>query len=169
MFMRERPFMVLSKDVGAALERRGWRLTTAESCTGGWIAQCVTEIAGSSGWFDRGFVTYSNDAKSEMLGVDPALIETQGAVSEAVVRAMAAGALRQSQADVAVAVSGIAGPSGGTPAKPVGTVWLAWQRTGQVARTQRECFLGDRHAVRRQAVILALRGVLDLCEESDAS
>jgi len=169
MFMRERQFVALSKDVGAALERGGWRLTTAESCTGGWIAQCVTEVPGSSGWFDRGFVTYSNDAKSEMLGVDPALIETQGAVSEAVVRAMAAGALRRSQADVAVAVSGIAGPSGGTPDKPVGTVWLAWQRTGQAARTRRECFSGDRHAVRRQAVILALRGVLELCEEPDAS
>ena len=161
--------MALSKAVGAALERRGWRLATAESCTGGWIAQCVTEIAGSSAWFDRGFVTYSNDAKSDMLGVDPALIETQGAVSEAVVRAMAAGALRQSQADVAVAVSGIAGPSGGTPDKPVGTVWLAWQRTGQAARTRCECFPGDRQAVRRQAVILALRGVLELCEEPDAS
>ena len=159
----------LSRQVGMALERRGWRLVTAESCTGGWIAQCVTDIAGSSGWFDRGFVTYSNAAKVDMLGVDPGLIETQGAVSEAVVRAMVAGALRHSQARIAVAVSGIAGPSGGTPDKPVGTVWLCWQRTGRDAVTQRECFPGDRYAVRRQAVILALRGVLALCEEPDAS
>jgi nicotinamide-nucleotide amidase len=152
----------LASRVGVALGRRGWMLTTAESCTGGWIAQCVTEVAGSSAWFDRGFVTYSNAAKTEMLGVDPDLIEAHGAVSEAVARAMAAGALRHSRASVAVAVSGIAGPTGGSPEKPVGTVWLAWQRAGREAVARCERFEGDRRAVRQQAVIAALRGVLEL-------
>ena len=154
----------LAEQVGAALSRKEWMLATAESCTGGWIAQSLTEIAGSSGWFDRGFVTYSNAAKTDMLGVDAGLIATQGAVSEGVVLAMAAGALRFSQAKVAVAVSGIAGPTGGTPEKPLGTVWFAWQVQGGKAVAHCEVLSGDRHEVRRQAVIIALRGVLDLLE-----
>lgn len=159
------PLCVLAEDLGQVLRKRGWRLVTAESCTGGWIAECVTAIAGSSDWFDRGFVTYSNAAKTEMLGVEPGLIEAHGAVSEEVVRAMAAGALQHSQAQVAVAVSGIAGPSGGTPAKPVGTVWLAWQQQGQEVATRRELLAGNRRAVRWQAVEVALRGLLALGRE----
>lgn len=153
----------LAREAGAALARAGWRLATAESCTGGWVAQCVTAVAGSSGWFERGFVVYSNEAKSELLGVDPGLIAEHGAVSAAVVRAMTAGALRHSRADVAVAVSGIAGPGGGTPEKPVGTVWLAWQCRDGDSRALCFSFEGDRQAVRRQAVIAALQGVIDAC------
>ncbi|MGZ8216197.1 nicotinamide-nucleotide amidohydrolase family protein [Methylomagnum sp.] len=155
----------LAREAGTALTAAGLMLITAESCTGGWIAQCVTDIAGSSGWFDRGFVVYSNAAKIELLGVSPAIIDAHGAVSEATVRAMVAGALREDRARLAVAVSGIAGPSGGTSDKPVGTVWLAWQRQGSECRTRMECFNGDRPAVRRQAVAVALRGVVDACRE----
>ncbi len=159
----------LPKAVGRALEARRWRLVTAESCTGGWIAKTVTDVPGSSGWFDRGFVTYANEAKVEMLGVRPGTLAAHGAVSEATVREMAARALARSRAQVAVAVSGIAGPSGGSPEKPVGTVWLAWAlREGAVAggvvRARRRLFEGDREAVRRQAVLEALRGVLELLE-----
>lgn len=152
----------LAAEVGAALSRAGLMLATAESCTGGWVAECVTDVAGSSGWFDRGFVTYGNAAKSELLGVDPYTIETHGAVSEATVRSMAAGALQHSRARVAVAVSGIAGPTGGTPDKPVGTVWFAWQRLGADCRTKLMRFEGNRRDVRRQAVAVALQGVLDV-------
>lgn len=155
---------VLAAEVGAVLSRAGLTLATAESCTGGWVAECITDVAGSSGWFDRGFVTYSNAAKSELLDVDPYLIETHGAVSEATVRAMVAGALRHSRARVAVAVSGIAGPSGGSPEKPVGTVWFAWQRLGADCRMKLERFEGGRREVRRQAVAVALRGVLDVID-----
>lgn len=116
----------LSRRLGEALRACGWKLATAESCTGGWIAEAVTATAGSSDWFDRGFVTYSNDAKSEMLEVSPVTLVEHGAVSEATVREMVAGALAHSRADVAVAVSGIAGPTGGSAAKPVGTVCLGW-------------------------------------------
>jgi nicotinamide-nucleotide amidase len=154
----------LAREVGAALARSGLVLATAESCTGGWVAECVTDVAGSSGWFDRGFVTYSNEAKSELLGVDPHTIEIHGAVSEVTVRAMAVGALRHSRAQVAVAVSGIAGPSGGTLEKPVGTVWFAWQRLGAECRTRLERFEGGRREVRRQAVAVALQGVLDVID-----
>lgn len=156
---------VLARDVGAALEQAGLKLVTAESCTGGWVAECVTDIPGSSNWYDRGFVTYSNEAKCEVLDVDPNLIEAHGAVSEAVVRALAAGALQHSRAEVAVAVSGIAGPSGGTAGKPAGTVWFAWQRLGQACRVRLERFAGDRKEVRRQAVVVALQGVLDVCKK----
>lgn len=153
----------LARAVGECLVQRGWRLVTAESCTGGWIAACATDIAGSSGWFERGFVTYSNEAKAELLDVPPELIETRGAVSEATVRAMADGALGHSRAQVAVAVSGIAGPSGGTPEKPVGTVWFAWKLRDGACRATCKRFAGDRRSVRRQAVAEALRGVLELC------
>lgn len=138
---------------------RGERLATAESCTGGLIAATCTELAGSSAWFERGFVTYSNEAKCELLGVPEGLIAQHGAVSEAVARAMAEGALRHSRADIAVAVTGVAGPSGGSLDKPVGTVWLAWAERGGAVHAQRAWFEGDRAAVRAATVVQALAGV----------
>lgn len=151
----------LAHQVGLVLKAQGLMLATAESCTGGAVAAALTDIAGSSAWFERGFVTYANVAKVEMLGVQTATLEKYGAVSEATVREMAAGALAQSHADVALAVSGIAGPSGGSLEKPVGTVWLAWAwRTGEVSA--RLCqFSGNRSEIRQQAVTFALQGVLD--------
>lgn len=151
----------LATELGRLLLARGRMLATAESCTGGWIAKCCTDVAGSSAWFERGFVTYSNQSKQEMLGVPVEMLEREGAVSEAVVCAMAEGALRYSQARQSVAVSGIAGPGGGGADKPVGTVWLAWAVKEGVVRTQRVEFAGDREAVRRQTVSLALRGLMD--------
>lgn len=142
------------------LMSRGWQLATAESCTGGLIAATCTDLAGSSAWFERGFVTYSNQAKTELLGVEAALIAAHGAVSEPVARAMAEGALARSWAQVAVAVTGVAGPGGGSPDKPVGTVWLAWAAQGAVTRAERCLFPGDRAAVRWATVNRALRGVL---------
>ena len=136
------------------------KLAAAESCTGGWIAKVLTDIAGSSEWFDRGFVTYSNQAKQEMLGVKSETLAAHGAVSEAVVREMVTGALVNSRADLALSVSGVAGPGGGTPEKPVGTVWFAWQRREGDVVAACHRFAGDREAVRRQAVAVALRGVL---------
>ena len=147
--------------LGAALRRRGWHMATAESCTGGLIAAACTAVAGSSDWFERGFVTYSNAAKTEMLGVDAALVASQGAVSEAVARAMAVGALQRAGVELAVAVTGIAGPGGATPGKPVGTVWVALAVRGATgdAQVQAERLQlgGDRAAVREQTVQLALR------------
>ncbi len=139
-----------------ALRGRGWRLATAESCTGGLIAAACTQLAGSSDWFERGFVTYSNAAKSELLGVEPALIESHGAVSEPVAQAMALGALRRSPAQLAVAVTGIAGPGGAVPGKPVGTVWLAWG-TALTLQAERLQLGGDRDAVRSATVRAALQ------------
>lgn len=150
----------LARRVGQILAARGWRLATAESCTGGWIAEAVTAIGGSSAWFDRGFVTYSNEAKMDMLGVSARTLGGHGAVSEATAVEMAAGALARSLAEVAVAVSGIAGPSGATPTKPVGMVCLAWAARDGVSRVLTAHFDGDREAVRRQAVIHALEGVI---------
>lgn len=152
----------LAETVGAALARQGARLATAESCTGGWVAQCLTDIPGSSGWFERGFVTYSNESKQELLGVPEHILLTHGAVSEATVLAMAAGALSASRADCAVAVSGIAGPSGGSPDKPLGTVWIAWQVRDREGFATRHRFAGNRREVRRQAVREALSGLLEL-------
>ena len=149
----------LARRVGEALAARGLWLATAESCTGGWIAKTLTDVPGSSGWFDRGFVTYTNAAKQDLLGVDGATLAAHGAVSEATVRAMAAGALDRSGAQVAVAVSGVAGPTGGTPDKPVGTVWLAWARRDGTTDTRHRRFDGDREAVRRQAVAEAIQGL----------
>jgi nicotinamide-nucleotide amidase len=154
----------LAQSLGQQLQAAGLMLATAESCTGGWIAKVVTDIPGSSGWLDRGFVTYSNAAKREMLGVAAATLESQGAVSEAVVREMALGALARSRAGVAVAVSGIAGPGGGSAEKPLGTVCFAWALSGRELVTRRECFGGDREAVRRQTVQRALEGLIDLLE-----
>jgi nicotinamide-nucleotide amidase len=154
----------LAERVGAVLKERSWMLATAESCTGGWIAEALTSISGSSEWFDRGFVTYSNAAKEEMLGVSRDTLDRHGAVSEQTVREMAQGALRHSRAQMSLAVSGIAGPTGGTPEKPVGSVWLAWAaESGVITRYAR--FAGDREAVRRQAVTTALQGVLDTLDQ----
>ena len=147
-----------------ALRRAGLKIATAESCTGGLIAAACTTVAGSSDWFERGFVTYSNEAKAEMLGVAPALIASHGAVSEPVARAMAEGAIAHSHAQLAVAVTGVAGPSGGSPSKPVGTVWLAWARVGQTPRAELLQLAGDRRAVRELSVLHALRRLLDAAE-----
>lgn len=145
----------------------GWKLATAESCTGGLIAAHCTDVPGSSDWFERGFVTYSNAAKTELLGVDAALIATHGAVSEPVVRAMARGALAHSCAQVAVAVTGIAGPGGGSADKPVGTVWLAWATATRLESTC-QLFAGDRRAVREASVAYALAGVCQWAEAACA-
>jgi nicotinamide-nucleotide amidase len=152
----------LALRLGAALKERGLTLASAESCTGGWIGQAVTAVSGSSEWYDRGFIAYSNDAKRELLGVSAQSLEKQGAVSEDVVREMARGALANSGARLAVAVSGVAGPTGGTPAKPVGTVCLAWAGEGLEPVAVTRHFAGDREAVRRQTVAAALRGLLEL-------
>lgn len=150
-----------ARRAGERLRVAGLCLATAESCTGGGVAHALTMIAGSSDWFERGFVTYANLAKEEMLGVRAETLATYGAVSEATVREMAEGALARSHAGVSLAVSGIAGPAGGSADKPVGTVWFAWAATGRPTRTRHCRFEGDRDAVRQQAVIMALRGVLD--------
>jgi len=152
---------VLAAQVGQALKAAGAKLATAESCTGGWVAQSLTSIAGSSDWFERGYVTYSNAAKQEDLGVPARTLEGHGAVSEETARAMATGALKKTGADATVAVTGIAGPGGGSPAKPVGTVCFAWVRGGKI-RSETKRFDGDRESVRRQSVIHALQGVLEL-------
>jgi nicotinamide-nucleotide amidase len=139
---------------------RGWLMATAESCTGGLIAATCTELAGSSAWFDRGFVTYSNQAKTDLLGVDPALIALHGAVSEPVARAMAEGALSRAGVDVAVAVTGIAGPSGGSADKPVGTVWLAWAGVDMPTRALAAWFDGGRAQIRQQTCEVSLAGLV---------
>lgn len=151
----------LASRLGDTLQRRGWMAATAESCTGGWIAKCITDIAGSSAWFDRGFVCYSNAAKQEMLGVDAAMLDAEGAVSEATAVAMVHGALKHCPADIAVAVSGIAGPGGGSPDKPVGTVCFAWATRDGLLRAATVLFEGNRETVRQRAVVHALEGLLD--------
>ena len=148
------------EELASRLTELGWTLSTAESCTGGWIAKCCTDRAGSSAWFERGFVTYSDAAKHDLLGVDAQVLEFAGAVSEAVALQMAAGAVRQSQADVSLAVTGIAGPDGGSEEKPVGTVWFGWSADVQVT-TECVVFPGSREDVRRQTVAHALRGLID--------
>jgi nicotinamide-nucleotide amidase len=153
----------LAARVGRRLLKEHRHVVTAESCTGGWIAKTLTDIAGSSQWFIEGFVTYSNQSKMRRLGVPRAVLEKTGAVSEETVRAMSAGALRRTNAQVAVAVTGIAGPDGAVPGKPVGTVWLGWatRRGGAIrVRTQLKHFRGDRDSVRRKTVQLALEGLL---------
>jgi nicotinamide-nucleotide amidase len=150
----------LAAEVGEQLLANGERLATAESCTGGWVGQCATAIAGSSRWFERGFVTYSNEAKIEMLGVGPETLAAHGAVSEATAAAMARGALRHSRADWALAVTGVAGPAGGSPGRPVGTVCFAWAGPQGRLETETRCFAGDRSAVRAQSVAHALQGLL---------
>ena len=146
----------LARRAGEALALVGWRLATAESCTGGWLAKCLTDIPGSSRWFERGYVTYSNDAKEQALGVSGAVLETFGAVSRQTAEQMAAGVLHASGADLAVAVTGIAGPDGGSAQKPVGLVWIALARRGGQSHAQEYQFAGDREAVRRASVATAL-------------
>lgn len=146
------------------LIKNNWMLATAESCTGGLIAATCTELAGASSWFERGFVTYSNAAKTELLGVDAALIDRHGAVSEAVVRAMAAGALQHAHAQVAIAVTGVAGPSGGSADKPVGTVWFGFALPSGI-RSEVQHFAGDRSAVRQATVHHALTRLTELLHE----
>ena len=157
----EAPVAALCEQLAQALLARGWMLATAESCTGGMIAAACTDLAGSSQWFERGFVSYSNEAKQELLGVDPALIAQHGAVSELVARAMAFGAVRHSRAQVGVAVTGIAGPTGGNAQKPVGTVWFGFQVDGRLSSELRH-FDGDRAAVRAATVRQALQRLLEL-------
>ena len=157
----------LAGALGQHLSDRGWMLATAESCTGGWVSKILTDIVGSSAWFERGFVTYTNTAKHEMLGVDEAIIAEHGAVSEATVRAMAAGALQHSHAQLSLAITGVAGPSGGTPYKPVGTVWFAWAGQEHGVLSESRIFAGDREAIRRQAVATALQGVLDYLDHPE--
>lgn len=158
--------MSLASQLGELLRQRGWSLCTAESCTGGWLAKVITDIAGSSQWFERGFVTYTNQSKQDLLGLSAQQLAAEGAVSAATVEAMAQEALRQSPAQLSCAISGIAGPGGGSAAKPVGLVWFAWAQRAPAATPTRvhavACqFAGDREAVRRQAVAYALQGLLD--------
>ena len=156
--------------IGHISQENGYFLTCAESCTGGWIAQTLTTISGSSAWFDRGFVTYSNTSKQQMLGVKKVSLEKYGAVSEPVIKEMAIGALKNSEAQISIAVSGIAGPGGGTIEKPIGTVWIAWafdfNRDG-VYRCETHCghFAGDRQAVRQQTVDFSLQRLLSILTE----
>ena len=162
----------LSTVLGEALQARGWQLALAESCTGGMVAQAITAIAGSSAWFDRGFVTYSNAAKTDMLDVPDSLIEAHGAVSEPVAQAMASGALERSVASISGAVTGIAGPGGGSAQKPVGTVCFGWAVNSNSAGASRSItetryFEGNRAAVRQQAASHLLAGLLKLAKETD--
>jgi nicotinamide-nucleotide amidase len=164
----------LTEQLAEVLQQHGWMLATAESCTGGMIAATCTDLSGSSNWFERGFVTYSNEAKHEMLGVDSALITEHGAVSEAVAQAMALGAMRRSHAQVTLAVTGVAGPSGGSEVKPVGTVWFAWATPSDAGPTlgaetawvksEVMHFVGDRAAVRAATTQYALKILLDLLQ-----
>ncbi|MDR7090086.1 MULTISPECIES: nicotinamide-nucleotide amidohydrolase family protein [Cellvibrio] len=152
----------LSQRLGEQLLQRNWRIATAESCTGGGVAAAITAISGSSAWFEYGIVSYANAAKEKLLGVSSETLAREGAVSEAVVIEMARGVLALSGADIAVAISGVAGPSGGSPEKPVGTVWFAWvTATGEI-KTELKHFDGDRAEVQKQAVVLALEGVMIL-------
>jgi nicotinamide-nucleotide amidase len=151
----------LAQQVGAALKARGLRIVTAESCTGGWVSMALTAVAGSSDWFERGYVTYSNAAKRDDLGVQEDTLRHHGAVSEETAREMAAGALKRGGGHVALAITGIAGPTGGSAAKPVGTVCFAWAHGSKISSATRR-FDGDRESVRRQSVLYALQGLLPL-------
>jgi nicotinamide-nucleotide amidase len=151
----------LAECLAERLTAAGVRLALAESCTGGWVAKVVTDVPGSSRWFDRGFVTYTNESKQDLLGVPADTLAAEGAVSAMTVAAMARGALARSQAQLSCAISGIAGPGGATPAKPVGLVWFAWGLRDDNVRTEQQMFAGNREAVRRQAVAHALRGLID--------
>jgi len=148
--------------IGKRLIQRNWMLATAESCTGGGVAYALTSMPGSSQWFDRGFVTYSNQSKTDMLSVQNDVIQSCGAVSKEVVTAMTLGALQHSRAHVSLAISGIAGPDGGTLNKPVGTVWFAWASVDVEPVTRCEQISGDRECIRNQAVSIALQGIVDL-------
>lgn len=164
--MADKTLYQLAEQVGQALKSHGLMLATAESCTGGWVSEAITMVPGSSDWFERGFVTYTYISKREMLGVSDDTLGRHGAVSEPTVREMVTGALTRSHAQVAVAVSGTAGPAGGTPEKPVGTICLAWSLKDGAPQSETQHFAGDREAVRKQSVEHALRGVLLLLERS---
>ena len=164
--MSEDRITALAGQLGEACRLRGRMLALAESCTGGGVGEAITRIPGSSAWLDRGFITYSNAAKEEMLGVKVETLLTHGAVSEATAREMVLGALRWSRADTAAAVTGIAGPDGGSREKPVGLVWFAWCVRGGAARVESRQLAGDREAVRRQAVEIALKGLLNALEKT---
>ncbi|MDM3870300.1 nicotinamide-nucleotide amidase [Porticoccus sp. W117] len=156
----------LAQQLGDVLMRRGWQVTCAESCTGGGVAEAITSVPGSSRWFEAGFVTYSNAVKQQLLGVSGDTLASHGAVSEAVVREMAQGAQAFANADLAVAISGVAGPDGGSEGKPIGTVWFAWQ-LGDASCASEMChFSGDRQSVRQQAVVHALNGILMIANSS---
>ncbi len=154
--MNVREIEYFATELGARLQKQGWYLVTAESCTGGWIAEAVTSVPGSSQWFDCGFVAYSNAAKQELLAVSPETLTKYGAVSEQTALEMVKGALARSRAQIGVAITGIAGPTGGTPQKPVGTVWIAYAFPSNIY-AQRGFFSGDRYSIRYQAVITALQ------------
>lgn len=164
--MAHDPLFTLATLTGSRLKASGLKLASAESCTGGWISAAVTAVAGSSEWFDRGFVTYSNEAKVEMLGVSRATLDAHGAVSEATALEMAQGAINNGRAQMAVAVTGVAGPGGGTDAKPVGTVCIAWAGPGKKLHCVTRRFDGDREQIRRKTVIAALQGIIELLEEN---
>lgn len=166
--MNQKGLETLAAQVGSLFVANGQVLATAESCTGGWVAQCLTSIAGSSAWFDRGFITYSNEAKQEMLGVSQEALARHGAVSEATAIAMARGALRHSRADWALAVTGIAGPGGGSPEKPVGTVCFAWAGPENTAHCDTCHFDGSRETVRARSVEHALNGLLRYAQRMTA-
>jgi nicotinamide-nucleotide amidase len=155
----------LAERLGQCLKVKGYKIATAESCTGGWIAQAITEVPGSSVWFERGFVTYSNNAKVQMLGVNPQILAEYGAVSAEIAQQMAAGALANSEADWTIAVTGIAGPDGGSEEKPVGTVYIAWQSKARFSKVEKLQLSGNRHQIRRQTVIRTIEGVLGNCKE----
>lgn len=163
----DQEFAQLVQNLASRLMKCGWTMVTAESCTGGWIAKCCTDLAGSSAWFERGFVTYSDQAKQEMLDVQARVLEREGAVSQAVVIQMAEGARNRAGVNAALAVTGIAGPGGGTTDKPVGMVWFAWSLEGSAASSEVKQFAGDRDAVRRQTVAYALHGLLELLEAGE--
>lgn len=155
----------LAAELGESLKRRGWLVATAESCTGGWVAEAMTAIAGCSEWFDRGFVTYSGEAKQDMLGVPTATLAAHGEVSSDTAAAMANGALDHSRASLAVSITGIAGPTGGSPEKPVGTVWFGFAVQGDQVATRHRLFEGDRRSIRLQAVVFALEGLINLAQD----
>ena len=159
--MTEKDLIAAARTLGTALKAENVSLATAESCTGGWVAKVMTDVEGSSAWFERGFVTYTNESKQEMLGVSGATLSAHGAVSEATVEEMAQGALRHSHADLSLAISGIAGPGGGTVEKPVGTVCFAWASRDGWMTVEKKIFEGDRDTIRMQAVLTALQGILD--------
>ena len=163
--MPEKKLTLIVEQLAESLIKDNKKLTVAESCTGGWIAKVLTDLAGSSVWFERGFVTYSNQSKHEMLGVAEATLESYGAVSRETVSEMATGALKNSHADFSLSVSGIAGPSGGSADKPVGLVWFAWATKDGVISSEQKFFSGDRDEVRKQAVIFALIRLINLLDE----
>jgi nicotinamide-nucleotide amidase len=156
----------LTSQVAQCMVDVNWRISVAESCTGGWLGKCCTDLAGSSLWFDRGFITYSNQAKQDLLHVKASTLKQFGAVSEQTVSEMAQGALAESIADISVAITGIAGPDGGTIDKPVGTVWFAWVTNLSIVQTQCHHLEGDRESIRRQAVKLALQGIIKNARDS---